>query len=195
MKVFVRGFVAGLVLVFAGSTSATAQLDHTNDVTTNYILTDAGSMIVAPPSCVAGFSMTSFNFQECSGAWSGNNEGEAAPPESAVEDYINTVWGLSESGTSLDFGNPGTLMGEFVLAVKGSNEFSLFYFANHDGSALSFEQAMLGVSVNRQGRARGVSHVTLYGGDDVSVPEPGTMLLMATGLLGMAVRRREEDDA
>ncbi len=146
------------------------------------ILTDAGSALTGT-SCLASYSAT-FMFNECSGAWSGNNDGVATPSAAAVQSYVNAVWSIDAVGEAY---SGGGIMGPFVMAVKGATSFSLYYFAGNSGT-IDLTGVMAGVSPGN-----GVSHTTIYGGEIV-VPEPGTMLLIGTGLLGMAALRRREEE-
>ncbi len=181
MKGLLKGGVA-LAAAFAFAVPAQAQIS-VNPHAADGILTAAGSNLTGA-NCTASYSAT-FAFNECSGAWSGNNEGNATPAASAVYDYINAVWNLGVTdGMSY---NGGGIMGPFVVAVKGATRFSLYYFAGNSGP-LNLTGVMDGVS-----QQNGVSHVTVYGGEMI-VPEPGTMLLIGTGLLGMAALRRREQD-
>ena len=148
----IRGVIGAMALSLAVTASAEAQLpiDRSLDAAGS-ILTTAGSSLTGT-SCIAGYSLSSFNFQECSGAWAGNNNGNSVPAASEVQKYVESLW--SFGGNSFDVTNTTGMTGEFVLAVKGSTSFSLYYFANHDGSSLDFLNAMAGVSTNSSPRRR-----------------------------------------
>ena len=150
-------------------------------------------------TCGLAFDPITFAFTECSGAWDGNNLGNANPGSAAVMDFINNTSGWSASWGRFDPGRPVTLPNvvttPFVVALKGGPAFSLFYFANSGGgfdlATRDLDQGMAGVSTNWKGNPQDWSHATLY-----TVPEPAAGLLVLTGLLGVAaIRRRREDVA
>ena len=136
-------------------------------------------------------------YTACSGAWDGNNLNQ----EAAVFNEITTNQGwltgtITTPDGDPDFDGPyGTLnfndtYTNFVLALKQASGFSLYYFA---GSFNSISYSTAGV---QSGADDDLSHWTLYAGENMSVPEPGMLLLLGTGLVGMAaVRRRREDIA
>ena len=101
-------------------------------------------------------------------------------PDDAVGDAAG--WGNS-SGGPISLGATYT---NFVLALKAANNFSLYEFTGiADGFAWNIQADIQG---------GGLSHFTIYDGTTTTVPEPGSLLLLGTGLLGMAaVRRRRED--
>lgn len=149
------------------------------------------------PSCFDGvFTPT---FSTCWGAFDGNDE-----PPSDVVTYLASVGvadvsyvGKTEAGLSTGpfqtyAGTAsGTLMfketffGSFILSLKAGPKFSLYLFDSQD-SWDSIEFTTAGVSVNPTGVAQGLSHASLFRVGPVVTPEPGTLALLAIGLLGMA---------
>jgi hypothetical protein len=89
-----------------------------------------------------------------------------------------------------NYGGPFSLGGtytNFVLSLKAGNNYSLYHFQT---AADAFSYDLRNAEVTS-----GLSHFAIYGGETTTVPEPGTMLLLGTGLLGMAMVRRREDVA
>lgn len=116
------------------------------------------------------------------GVWGFANpyqEAKVEDPETAAGDAAG--WG-SASGGPISLGGTYT---NFVLALKAGNNFSLYEFT---GTADAFGWIIEADIVG------GLSHFTIYDGTTTTVPEPGSLLLLGTGLLGMAALRRRRED-
>jgi hypothetical protein len=181
MNMFKPGATA-VVMILALSAPAEAQL----------------TLISPSVACATGSTSWTPSFTACEGAFVGNNNNQSED----VLSHIESTWSLTNvswaDGVEEFVGTDGTIefaspFDTFILALKQGNGFSLFYFDGTEGELSEVDYVTSGV---KAGETNDLSHWTLYTGDGVSVPEPGTMLLLGTGLLGMAaVRRRREDVA
>ncbi len=144
--------------------------------------------------------------QACAGAFAGNDVQQMGDVLAQIQDlgwgatpeYLGTTDAGESDGpfSSVSSGPDGTvvfntpLSGNYVFILKAANRFSMYYFENLVG-ATELSYVTMGTSVNRNGKPQGLSHASL-----IAVPEPGTLLLMATGLaavFGLAWRRRERN--
>jgi len=169
-----------------------------------------GQLVSAqPPACTSGYTLPAFT--DCSGAWVGNDANQQVD----VLAQINSDWSLGWTVANLmgktDAGNsgdpfsvvPGTTsgtiqfsnayQGTFVLILKGGNAFSMYLFENATLSSVDFDMA--GVTGGNGRPVNGLSHASLWGAEGTVVPEPATVFLLGTGLLGLGIvgyRRRKE---
>ena len=172
----------------------------------------AQSLTLTTPACTAGNSLATLGATSCRGSFDGNNKNQNAGvlaelANAAFFPGTETLLGSSDDAGFGPFtGNPsgatGTLTfdalltGPFVLILKASNNFSIYYIPNAGPGVMSVNYTTAGTSVNAQGIPQGLSHATLYrstgAGNFNVVPEPSTYALLASGMLGLGIfaRRR-----
>lgn len=197
--------VVAVLSSMAAATSAQAQLE------------------LAPgPSCTAfdGFLFSTAtstgnaaSYVRCAGAFFGNDAGSLLPDVMA---YMASEWGFdamyggtTDGGAGGDgpFGafdaemTAGTLVfdvpvsGLFGIALKADGKFSLYQFDTGGEGWTSLYVETGGVALNASGGPQALSHGSLFLTSSSVVPEPGAVVLLGTGLLGLAlVARRRKDE-
>jgi len=179
-------------------------------------------LVSVSPSCNNASAITQLTPDAiaCSGAWDGNNLNQQAAVLSQLQadfgSYVapGATWAYGGStagavpsgpfasaiGTStgtINFASP--IYGLFAMALKASNEFSLYLFDGGSAGLSTISYTTIGSAINVRGIPQDLSHASLYTvtGDDpftpdvvTSTPEPGTIVLMMTGLGAVALVRR-----
>lgn len=166
----------------------------------------AHAALVSAGSPTCSVTNLTVNATSCSGAWQGNQNNQLTD----VLAQLGTLsglsgWGLvghSDTANNGPFtGNPqvtnGTLTfdapqsGPFAIALKASNQFSLYFF---DGSKTNISNLGFitnGVSLNKNGIPQDLSHASLYTSSaTTAVPTPA--LLPGLVGLGMTMMRKRK---
>ena len=171
----------------------------------------SAQLVLKAPACANGGALTIMAATSCKGAYDDNNLTSAIKP--LVIAQLNAdfggSWSLLGSSDVAGFGpftsNPSgvsgvltfdtPISGAFVLALKASDQFSLYYFLNNGGPRASINYTTAGTNLNNRDTPNGLSHASLYSaGNFAPVPEPSTYALLASGLVGLGVvaRRRRQ---
>jgi hypothetical protein len=174
-------------------------------------------LVSVSPACNNAAAMTALtpDALDCSGAWAGNNLNQQANVLAQLQAdfggatwaYVGTSAGPVASGPFLSagLGSTGTvnftspIYGLFAMALKASNEFSLYLFDGGQAGLSSITYTTIGSAINVRGIPQDLSHASLYSvaGDDLftpdvvtATPEPASIVLMMTGLGAVALVRR-----
>ena len=179
----------------------------------------ASAALLAPQAASAQLTLTGLSCNNagavafmgatsCSGAYVGNDKNQnltaalsafgagTLVERGASDDANNGPFTGNVGTTSGTLTFEGLLTGEFVVAIKTADAFSLYYFLNAGPGVNSINFTTIGTSLNRNGSPNGLSHASLYSVSGMNiVPEPSIYVLMATGLIGVtgiARRRRRQ---
>jgi hypothetical protein len=187
MKLSTRLAGLGLIATAFASTPARAQL------------TSAGL------DCHNGNAVTLMGAIACAGSFNGNNMNQQADVTAAMKSAFSSYTG---SGSWWNYvGDPGftgstnggihftsPVTGYFTIVLKSSNQFSMYLFNGGTSGIGSISFTDIGTSLNKQGVVQGLSHASLYSLNSAppttSTPEPSTVVLMGSGLLGLVAFRR-----
>jgi hypothetical protein len=148
---------------------------------------------------------------DCAGAFRGNdiNQQGAVRSEILAQGWGTSATFLGSTDTdsnqgplrrvpdapigNLRFDNP--LTGDYVIALKASNQFSLYLFTGLSNQREIF-YTTLGTAQNKLHLPKDLSHASLWSvsGRTVSVPEPASATLLFTGMMGLGfVSRRRKN--
>ncbi len=171
------------------------------------------TLIPAGLDCDNGGVTATMGAIDCSGAWQGNDANQQTDVLAQLGlDFTPTIgsigtWSFTDKADTgqntaffdsvpsasigtITFDNPIT--NYFALALKASNQFSLYLFDGGLSGISSIDFSTLGSSVNGRGTEQTLSHASLYsftGPTVVTVPEASPLLLLIIGLFVFVCRR------
>lgn len=146
------------------------------------------------------------------GAWATANsiylelQQGATSDDATLAGITFSLTSTDSSGTSGNYKISATSSGtfDFVVALKASNGFGLWFFDNEIISANGGGTWTIDFDPNRAGNSPALSHLALMvrnsGPEDgcqsdcgsISIPEPGSLSLLGLGIAGLAAIRRRQ---
>jgi hypothetical protein len=185
-------------------------------LTTGVVTTLAAAPAHAAVNCsITNVSLGGVAATDCEGAFSGNDTTalEAKLDGGLFSDIVGagvdwTLLGKSDEANNFLLAANGSTTGAwslkqplssntFVVSFKASTSYSAYLFKDYDFSkGLTGIFNTIGVSVNGQGKAQGLSHASLYVSNKPKtppityVPEPTTLVGLGLVATGMVFTRR-----
>ncbi|AFZ22492.1 PEP-CTERM putative exosortase interaction domain-containing protein [Cylindrospermum stagnale PCC 7417] len=186
-------------------------------LTTGIVTTVAAAPTHAAVNCsITNVSLGGVSATDCEGAFNGNDTGalDTKLANGLFSDIVGAGVAWTLAGKSDQGSNPfiqaanGSTTGAwslkqplssntFVVSLKASNSYSAYLFNDYDFSkGLTGIFNTIGVSVNGQGKAQGLSHASLYISNKpktppvTEVPEPTALVGLSLVASGMVFTRR-----
>ena len=152
--------------------------------------TDCGLCGPGLPAILNWLDANVAGFDSSDEAYKSDEDGDAFGSDTGpfadnyTTEFMNSIGDPGDATISWDGGD--VLTGAQWLLVKDGNNSPIWYLFD-----ITAWDGMMDIEMTGFWPGSGaISHVSIWGGEPTTVPEPGTLALLGVGLLGLAVARR-----